>query len=196
MDLPQIRIDSRMAKIGMETERSKLEIQQKPADISIQQPKAEMFIERRPSKLTIDQTKAREDMDLKNISKRIEEFAEQGYQDWLDGLARVSQDGDELMKIENGFNAIPDLAKRNSEPPIYDFNIAWIPSPGSVKLSYDPGEVNIQWQTHKPNIDVKINKPMIHYTPDKTRVFMQQQPSLKIDFDNLRYVGINYEQTI
>lgn len=196
MDFPQIRLESTFVKIGMETKKGKLEIQQKPAELSIQQPKAELFMERKPPKLSIDQTKAREDMDLKSISKRIEEFADRGYQSWLDGLARVSQEGDELMRIENGFSAIPDQAKRNSESPIYDFNIGWIPSAGSVKISYDPGALNINWKINKPNIDIKANKPNINYTPDKINILLKQHPSLKIDFENLRYVGINYEQNI
>lgn len=196
MQFPQIRLQSTLAQTEINTRPATQEIEQPKADLSIQQPAAEMDINRTPSKLTIDQTKAREDMDLKNISRRIEEFAQQGYQDWLSGLARVSQDGDELMMIENGSNAIAEQAKRNSEPPMLEFNIGWIPSAGSVNIGYDPGRMDINWKVNKPIVDSKINKPIHNYTPGKAEISLKTYPSLTIDFENLKYVGINYEQSI
>jgi hypothetical protein len=196
MQLPQIRMQSTFAQTEINTHNAKLEVEQPKADLSIQQLPAEMDINRTPSNLTIDQIKAREDMDLKNISKRIEEFAQQGYQDWLSGLARVSQDGDELMMIENSGYPIADQAKRNSESPMLDFNIGWIPSAGGVKIGYDPGKVDINWKVNKPVIESRINKPIVDYSPGKVEVSLKEYPSLKIDFENLKYVGINYEQSI
>jgi hypothetical protein len=196
MQLPQIRLQSTFAQTEINTYKSVLEIEQPKAELSIQQPQAELNINRTPSKLTIDQTKAREDVDLKHISRRIEEAARKGYQDWLSGLARVSQDGDELMMIENGGHPIADLAKRNSESPIIELNIGWIPSAGGVKIGYDPGKVGINWKVKKPMIESTINKPLLNYTPGKAEVSLKQYPTLKIDFENLHYVGINYEQSI
>lgn len=196
MIFPQIRLESTRGQIGLQINQPVQEIQQPQADLSIEQPAAEMTIDRRPSKLTIDQTRAREDVDLKSIRRRIEEAADRGKQDLLDGIARVSSQGDQLMRVEDGGNAIPDIAEANGLPPFYEFNIGFIPSAGSVEIGYDPGDVNIQWQTHKPNIQVNINKPIHHYTPGTTTVSMKQYPNVKVDFENLYYKGINYEQKI
>lgn len=196
MQFPQVRLQSTFAQTEIRTQQSRLEMEQPNADLTIQQPAAEMNIDRKPPRLTIDQTEARADMDLKHISRRIEEAAQQGYQDWLNGLGRVSQDGDELMMIENGGDPIAEQAKRNSEDPVLDFNIGWIPSAGSVKIGYDPGKVDISWKQHKPIIESKINKPIISYTPGKVEVSLRQHSSLSIDFANLKHVGINYEQSI
>jgi hypothetical protein len=196
MQLPQIRLQSTFAQTEINTYKSVLEIEQPKSELSIQQPPAELNIYRTPSRLTIDQTKAREDVDLKHISRRIEEAAQRGYQDWLSGLARVSQDGDELMMIENGGDAVAAQAKRNSESPMLEFNIGWIPSAGGVKINYDPGKVEINWQVNKPIIESAINNPNINYTPGKAVVSLKQYPTLKIDFENLKYVGVNYEQSI
>jgi hypothetical protein len=196
MQFPQIRLESTPGQIAINTIKSKLEIEQPKAELSIEQPKADLDINKTPSRLTIDQIKAREDMDLKHISRRIEEAAQQGYQDWLSGLARVSQDGDELMMIENGGHPIADQAKRNSESPMLEFNIGWIPSAGGVKIDYAPSKVDINWKVNKPIINTHINNPIINFTPGKAEVSLKQHPSLKIDFENLKHVGINYEQSI
>ncbi|WML50621.1 DUF6470 family protein [Neobacillus sp. PS3-34] len=162
----------------------------------MQQPKAEMQVNKIPSRLTIDQTMARADVDLKSAPMRIEEAAQQGHQDLLAGIARRAQEGEEMMKIENGGGAIARQAKRKSETPQYDFKIGWIPSPGSVQINYDPGRLDINWRVNKPIIDSRSHQPMINYDRGNVDINMKQYQSLKIDFDNLNFIGINYEQTI
>jgi Family of unknown function (DUF6470) len=185
VNVPQIRLESTSAKIGLTIHKPVQEIQQQPADLMIKQPKADLEIERTPSQLTIDQTEAWADMDLKHISRRIEEAAQRGYEDWLSVLARMSQEGDDLMRIENGGNPIPEHAKINSESPIYEFNIGFIPSANSVKINYQPSVVKLNWQTHKPEIEFQVNKPMHQYTPRTVNVDLIQKSSLTIDFVGL-----------
>lgn len=196
MELAQIRLESQYAKLGIRTNKPIQELQQPKADLSIEQPKAELTIRTAPGKLTIDQSQARADMDLKNISQRIEEAADKGYQDSLEGIARRAQEGNELMQIENGGNPIAQIAERNSEGPELQFNIGWIPSHFSVKTNYVPAEVEIDVKVNKPNINVTVNKPIHDYTPGKVDISLEQRQSLKIDFANLKYIGVNYEQEI
>ncbi|WP_141432913.1 DUF6470 family protein [Bacillus sp. 03113] len=193
---PQIRLQSSFAQIDIHTQRGSIEIEQPKADLEIEQPRAELNIERTPSKLTIDQTKAREDVGIKSMTRMLEDAAQKGRQDLLEGIARRAEDGDELMKIENGRGAIARIAKRNSERGPYNINIGWIPSAGSVKIDYDPGTIDIQWNPQKPIIHSKINKPIYQFHPSQVQVQLKQYPTLKVDFENLKYVGTNYEQYI
>ncbi|MFD0050255.1 DUF6470 family protein [Actinomycetes bacterium NPDC127524] len=185
MQLPQIRLQSRFVQIGLNIQQPKQEIEQPQAIQSIEQPQANMTMETTPGQLTIDQTKAREDLDLKNLSKRVEEFAQNGYQDWLSGLARRAEQGRELAAIENGGNPIAAQARQNSERPEKQFNIGWIPSYGSVKLNYEPGKVNIQVEQQRPVISAETRKPIHTYTPGKVTPEITQNNSLDIDFINL-----------
>ncbi|KEZ52144.1 DUF6470 family protein [Metabacillus indicus] len=182
MNIPQIRLESRFAKIGIETVNAKLSIEQKPADLSIQQPKVELTIRTTPGKLTIDQSKAREDVDLKHISKRIEEAAEMGRQDLLSGIARRIRQGDEQMRIENGGRPLTAQAKANSERPEKQFNIGFIPSHFSVKLDYQPAEVEIDVKTNEPVIESTPNKPIIEYETGDVNIHLSERNQLKIDF--------------
>ncbi|MDC3412227.1 DUF6470 family protein [Aquibacillus sp. 3ASR75-11] len=196
MKLPQIRIQTQMAKIQLNRTQGEQTIEQPKAIQSIQQPKAEMIIERTPSQLQIDQTEAWEDMDLKSVSKRIAEAAQLGQQDWLAGIARVSRQGDQLMKIENGGNPIASQAMENGFDPQKEFNIGWIPSAGSVKINYIPTEVKINVEPQKPIIKTQMQKPITNYQPGKVEVSLKQYPDVKIDFDNVKFQGTNFEITI
>lgn len=181
MSVPQLRMESTKGQIGITTTQPVQEFEQQPADLEIQQPKADLSIETTPGTLTIAQSQAWADMDLKPISKRIEEFAQRGYSDWLDGLSRMAEQGDELMRIENGGQPIADQAKENGEDPMLEFNIGFVPSPFSVKTNYEPPKVNIDWQVNRPIIESRINKPIHGYKPGKVQIDMKQWPSLIID---------------
>lgn len=181
----------------MTTNQPKQSIEQPGPDLDLQQPPAELHINRTPSVLSIDQTEARADVDLKSIRRRIEEFAQNGYQEWLNGIARRAQEGNELMRLENGGNPIASIAKQNSKLfPIYDFNIGYVPKTGSVKIDFQPTKLDIQWDIKKPINNTKARKPIIDYQPGTVDIRLKQYQDLQIDFANLKYVGINYEQEI
>lgn len=196
MKLPQIQIRSTYAQIQIETQPGEQTIEQPKANQHIEQPEAELYIERRQGKLTIDQTQARADMDLKSVFRRTEEFAQNGKQAWLEGLARRVRQGDQLMKIENKGNPIALIAKENSVKPEKSFNIGWIPSHFSVKTHYEPDHLDINWKVNKPIIDTEEQKPIIDFQPGKVYTSLKEKNSLSIDFINLKFKGINYEQEI
>jgi len=196
MKLPQIRLESQWARISLSSTPPQQTIEQPQAELDIQSSKIEMEIHRKPSKLTIDQTKAWEDMDLKHVFRRIEEYADNGYQDWLNGLARIAEQGNELMKIEDGGNPIATQAKTNSESPMKEFNVGWVPSHFSVKIDYDPGKVDIEWKTQPAINNSKPKKPIVEYTPGSVNIEMEQKANIKVDFENLLFKGINFEMKI
>ncbi|MGG7619643.1 DUF6470 family protein [Bacillus coreaensis] len=193
MNIPQIRLQTTSAKIEINTTPAQLLIEQIPGDLQIEQPMATMNITRVPGKLTIDQTKAREDVGYKSVRRAVEDAAQEGRKSVLEGIARRTSDGEELMKIENGGNPIATLAKRNSEKQPYQFNIGFIPSPNSVVTSYDSGSINVDIQPNKPTIKYTANRPVTEYQPGNVDILLRSHSSLSIDFENLKYVGTNYE---
>jgi hypothetical protein len=195
MDFPKIRIQTTNALMEIHTQQAQLSIEQPPAELRIHQPPAEMQIDRTHGMLTIDQTKAWENLNLKSVFKASEDAAQQGHQDVMDGIARRVQEGDELMKIENPGNPIKEQAKRH-----YLFNgykkLGWYPTTDLVNINYDPGKLEVNWKISKPNIESKPHPPIINSTPGGVEINTKQYPSVKIDFDNLKLVGLNYEITI
>ena len=100
------------------------------------------------------------------------------------------------MRIESGGNPIADQAKENSEGPMYEFNIGWIPPHFSVKIQYEPAKLDINVKLNKPINNSKARKPIIHYTPGKVSIGMARYNSLKIDFENLKFTGNKFEISI
>lgn len=189
MEFPQIRLQSTFAKLGLNIDKPIQKIQQPKAEIDIKQPKAEMEIQKIAPSFEMDSYEARADLDLKSVRRRIEDFAQEGYQAWLDAMGRMSQQGDQMMRVYQNKNAIADIARENGQDPIYDVNIAFLPRPGSFKMSYDPGSIEINWTLHKPEIEVTPQKAITNYTPGKVSGYMDTWNDLKID-----YTGITIDQ--
>ncbi|MEW4327907.1 DUF6470 family protein [Rossellomorea marisflavi] len=182
MNIPQMRLQSIDTLTSIRTLHGKAEMEQPSADIDIQQPKADMEIERTPSTLTIDQYEARADVDMKSVKRRAEDFANQGKEDWLEGLARVSADGDELMRVEDGGDPIVELSRRNSQSPVYDVNVGFVPSAGSVKVDYNPGSVRVIFNPQRVINNTRVNHPITNIMPNKVEVSLKQYAALKIEW--------------
>ncbi|MCP3031429.1 DUF6470 family protein [Halobacillus sp. A1] len=181
MAVSQIQIKSTPARLALTIDRGQQTIRQPKAQQSIQQPKADLSIQQRPGKLTIDQTKAWHNIDLKNALLRTKETAQVGEQKWMQGVARVSSEGDELMKIENGGNPIASQAERNSG---FDFDIQLGRSPTHelVDLHYQPAEADISVQRNEPVINVERRNPETSFQQGKVSTYMQQYPDIQIDW--------------
>ncbi|WP_100333212.1 DUF6470 family protein [Bacillus alkalisoli] len=183
MRLPQLSIETKPMIIESSSTWHSLEIEQPPATIDIQQPQAEVTMQTTPSKLTIDQTQAWEDMNLKHIFRVVEEDADMGKQSVLEGMARMSEDGDELMKIETKHDAIVAVSERNGMPKMHEFNIGFIPAHFSVKINYEPSQLQIDARVNKPTINSHSNKVNITYKPGDLTTTVQQYNSITIDFE-------------
>ncbi|OCA89022.1 DUF6470 family protein [Pseudobacillus wudalianchiensis] len=181
MQVPQIRITSQRGEIQINIQKPMQTIEQPAAEVSLRQQPAEISIESAPAQLSIDQTKAWEDMNLKHVFRLIEEAAQKGHQDALGAIAKQASEGDELMRIENGSNALASQADRNSHGTELEFNIGWVPSPGSVKVYFTAGKVDIKAKTHAAEVTIQANKVRHHYKPGDVQVSMKQQPSLTFD---------------
>ena len=181
MNFPQLRMESQMALIQMNSSYEKLHMKQPHAELSIEQPKAHIKIDSKPATLTIDQSKAWEDMNLLNVLKSIQKYASSGKAAVSEGTARRAREGNEMMRIEQEGTPIISQAKRHSERPEKTLGIDFIPSSFSVRTTYHPGQLNIDAAIKKPIIHAKANRPDIQYVPGQVTTSMKQLASLKID---------------
>ncbi|SFM23740.1 hypothetical protein SAMN04487943_110120 [Gracilibacillus orientalis] len=196
MRLPQIRIQSQNALIGIQTSDAQLSIQSGSVKQTIRQPQADLRINTRPGKMTIDQSKALADVGIIPTEQSIRKMAQESMQTAIQGSKKRRRQGDELMKIENGGDPILRQSKVNGDRPMKQFNIGWIPSGDAVKFDYQPAKVNIESTANKPQIEVQTTENQFHYQPGGIDVYLEQKNSINIDFENVKFVGNNFEMQI
>src|SRR5699024_11473246 len=86
------------------------------------------------------------------------DIAASGRQHASSGTARRARQGNQLIDIHKGANALVALAKENGHPPDKMMGIKYIPSPFSVKVHYEPGNIDIIAQRNKLQIYAQTKK--------------------------------------
>src|SRR5699024_12798893 len=85
--------------------------------VEIRQPKADLQMKSKKAKLSIDQSKAFAEANLKSALKWNKDIAASGRQHASSGTARRARQGNQLIDIHKGANALVALAKENVDPP-------------------------------------------------------------------------------
>ncbi|MFD2639002.1 DUF6470 family protein [Piscibacillus salipiscarius] len=197
MNLPKLNITQQSAMIGMNKTPGQLSIRQPHAELHISQPPANLKIHRRPSKLTIDQSQAFKELNMVGPVEAIKEAAQEGKQKAAEGVSRIANEGDQLMRIEKGANGvIAQISENNSFNDYQPIQMKWIPSNFAVKFDYDPGDVQIEANANKPIINATPHQPEIDYQQSKLDIYLQQDNQIDINFDNLTYKNLGFEMEI
>lgn len=180
MQLPRLEIRQTFARLGLETTRPVQEIEQPKPDLGLTQRPARFTIERVPGRLVIDQSQAWAERGLKDPLTLTRDFAAEGREAALEGIARIAEEGDRLQAVETGENAIAAIATDKALPPPADFTIAFIPSPGSVKIRYEPTRLMLHWELGGAFFDPKTYRAVHRYIPGKVNPYLLQKNQLII----------------
>lgn len=188
MQLPSIQIQQTHAKINLQSNRQPMQINQHHADMQISQKHTGLMqMNTTVAKLTIDQTEAFADANLKTPLRLSKEFLNDSKNAVYQYIAKTAQQTNQLMRIENGGEAIPSLAKQNSEKPEKQLTLEYMPKNMSrVKFNYQPSEVNINVQRSEPNIKFTPRSPDIQIPKWQTDVYVAQKNQISFEA-----VGVN-----
>lgn len=183
MRIPQIQIQTTKAELGLSIQQPQQQIKQQQADVQIEQPAAILSIHTTQGELHTDSSQARRDLGMVNFVEFARNDAQEGQQAVMAGIARRAREGEMMMSIENGGNAIQSIIDSRTLPKQKMLGIKFIPSGNAVRTTYTPAKVDIQVQKNDPKINVQINKPVHNYTPGNVKVDLIQNPSIQIDWE-------------
>lgn len=192
MQLPYLEHSSTRAYIGLKANRPHPEIKQHQADLQIRQEHVASFkLEITHGELHIDQSEAFAEADLKGILRRNNEYIQKAKQNGLNYIAKASQEGDRLMRIEHGYGKIEEISASKNEPTHYETNIDLVPKPFQVKINYTPGSVKVRSGEAPLDINVTPRKPDIQFQKWQAETYIRQQNSL-----HFRAVGLNVNRAL
>ena len=182
MNIPQLQIQTTSAKLGLQITKPVQQIEQPKATQQIEQPAAILEMSTTRPQLSLDTTENRADLDLKSVFRRSSENAQYGMQQVAEGTGRRAQEGQQLMKIENGGNAIADIAKQNTALPEAPIGIRFVGDRTKIQTDVTPGSLTINARPQQVIHNAQVNKPIHTYTPGNVTGEMEQYPSIQIDW--------------
>ena len=186
-----IGIDRTPGKMDMHTELPKLELHQKQAKVNIQ---TEL------PKVQIDQYECFADEGLKNNLDLAKDCTQRAYAQAMNYIAKTSEDGDRLSKIELKGTPLADIAKRDAFPE-KEFGYDYIPKSapritaidGSVKIDPEPngqGPTNGVEGTYIPG-SISYN-----YTPTQIKFYMKQYNTISFKYESDAHEGSNIDTSV
>ncbi|MFP3389027.1 DUF6470 family protein [Brevibacillus sp. SIMBA_040] len=185
MNLPQLRMESTNAQLGLNIRKASVDIQQPHARVTIKQVPASLEIKQPQGELTIDSSEARENLNIRGPLRSTMDNAEYSTQKLMEGISRISREGDQLRAIETRRNAIADIAFEKTITP----DEVYYPSRtigNGVKIHYEEKRPEINVKLGGAEIEVLPQRPIVNYTPGKVESYMKQWNSLKVEVIGLK----------
>jgi hypothetical protein len=175
-----IRITKTDALIGVKTTSANMSISQPKADfnMSIEHPKVEIQTEQ--IKVQIDQQQCFNESGLKDFATLTRDHAMDARQAAMEGISRRVNEGNRMAAIENGFNAISEIAISNSFTQ-HVFNIVSMPR-SRPKIDFVGGIVDIRVLEGDVEVASKPNKPIIDVQIGDVEIFLSQNPEIKFEY--------------
>ncbi|MFM1651271.1 DUF6470 family protein [Brevibacillus sp. B_LB10_24] len=176
--------------IGLNIQKPVQEMEQPKAELNLRQEPTVLEIRQPPGTLSIDSSRARYNIGLRTSMEFSDANAQRGVQSWLEAISQSSSEGDRLAAIEQGGNAIADIAFERgleSNPP--DTPVSG--SDEGVDISYQPGKVEINIERRGMRMDPVLRPPILQYTPGKVEGYVRQWNKV-----NIEVVGLHVNRTL
>lgn len=182
MPIPQLRMESTFARLGLNIHKPVQEIRQPQAELNLSQTPAELTIEQARTILEIDSSQARANIGIMTSMQFSDSNAAYGKQQWLQAIAEKSQEGRQLRAIHTRQNAIKAIARQHSMK-VLERNLPPLPSSGDegvdISIRLKPVEINVK--RNGMSMHPVMRPPELSYTPGKVEPYMIQYNRLNIE---------------
>lgn len=191
-----LQIRTSPARYELQITHAKLEWKVRNAELHIRQKPPLVKIDTEQPVLDIDQYQCFAESGLKNNLDQAREYAQKGYRNVLQYIAKEAREGDAMAKIGHKANIMLDIIKRDART-MHEFGMGTMPKSrptveligGTLTLEAEnnngPGEINGVSGTYIPwDIEYK-------YTPWDVKIIMLSYGSVDI-----KYVGNNVDTYI
>lgn len=172
-------MQSQNARIAIETQSAQLEIDPNLPELDLEIAEPELSIESTLPKVEISQQQAFSESGLKGILELTADTAQVARQLMLQGISRVSSQGDQLADVSKP-DPVPDNARYNAyEQFQHDYNMVTMPVSGP-DIQVIEGENDIQFERGTIENNTQVSDVIVDYTPGSVNITMDQYPSLEI----------------
>jgi hypothetical protein len=176
--IPQINISQTLGQIGLQYQPEELNISAPRDQLTIQNTHVDLSIQTTPAQLSIDQTQAFADEGLRTPLAFSQYQAQQAVQTAENGTASAADWGHRFLHIEKG-DPLKQYVSRNEDKQV-TLTPALVPSPFSVKISYQPGTVHIHADLTPVQIHADTAPVQVSLTPTQVHTYLAKAPQLQI----------------
>ncbi|QGG47484.1 DUF6470 family protein [Heliorestis convoluta] len=172
----QLRIEQQFGKTHLDIKPPELKISIRSPQLQLQSTEPELQIRQQEGRLQIDQYPSRASLGYRNTKDRMKDYAQAGQRAVLEGTARRAREGNQMMKIEQGGNAIAAIAKQSTYKPPKGLKIAAITPPS---IQYQSGKLDMNVVRGKVDGTLHWGTVEGQHNWGTVRGYMAQHPSIR-----------------
>ena len=176
--MPQVTINQRFSKIGMDIKKPDYQINQTKPETIIEQGKGNLQVKQKNIKVNVDNYPARYDLGYRNYKDFMKDFAQKGKQSMLSQIKKYANQGDQLMRIENGGKPIISQAKQENKPSKKEIALRWKRGP---KISVRENSLDINYSPQKVKSNLSRGKVNSNLNWGKVSTYLEQKADLEIN---------------
>lgn len=167
--------------LEMTVSRARLEMSSNQPSYDMTRSKGSFEIEHSYPKLNIDTYEARSSMGLKTCARSVQDYGTDSVQAGYDATAKIAEEGNMLMDIQNKSNSIAEIAYQNMQNN-YESVMTFLPSV-PANINWDPQQLSMQYEMDKLSFDWRTSqKPEMEFTPASIEYHVKQYPKIEIEY--------------
>ncbi|RCW44816.1 DUF6470 family protein [Paenibacillus prosopidis] len=179
MQIPQIEIRLQHAKLNIDADIGKQNLQQPRPTVEMEQVRPEQHFTTSRGQLNINQDRVWDALALGNNLETMKKIYSMASDIALRGLARIEQNGNRMADIHLGGNPIAEMA-REWQRTFPEFDFRGEASVDNIDFNYIPGELSIETIPGRINMNVGVNRPIHHYERGRLDIYIGQYPKVDI----------------
>lgn len=179
MAIGQIQIQTFPARLGIDADSGRQQIEQPAADMNLKQKPADMQYRTTFGELSINQDRAWDAYGLGGFLQNNQRIYSKSAELALQGIARRVQEGNRMAQIHIKSDPLKEFAM-NWRRTFPEMDYRGMPGYDQVDISYQRSELDITTTLGGVELEATVNRPVYEYEIGKLDIYMQQYPRVEI----------------
>ena len=182
MEIPRLRIEQQMAKIGIKVQHAQLHMDMPDMSMEINWKPPKMTVNRESAGIALNMDEVKANLGLKNNDQLKDDVVTKAYQAAKEGTQKIVKTaayvGDVTIHGQNKIGA----AARNKMLEYIDTDMGHSSVPPGIEMDGYPGSLAIDWAKGEISIDFKGGGMANGYVdpPCSVEVYLKQRPNVRI----------------
>ena len=180
MNIPTIQIRQQPAKLGIEQQRAQLNLRQQRATVDMRTEAPQLRMTQPNGQLSIDQSRAWHALGIGGHLDMLRSIYSAARGIANESIARIAREGDQMMAIHNGRNAVADIAASRRFVTYSEFQFPGPASFDNVDISYTARKPDIELIRGRVDYRATPNSPQMDFRRGDINIYMVQYGSVEI----------------
>ena len=175
-----LRITTIPLEYQLKIQKARLEYSSSSASLEMHRSPGGFSMKSRPAKLNLDTYEAKNSV-VPTTRRSISQIAAKGLQAAQQAAAQYAQEGQQLLKPEDGGELLGQIFRQRAQMPTGEFQLGFIPS-APVNITYQEPNLALNYEMDRLKFDLKVAQGDFQFVPGSIEMAITQHPDVQIEY--------------